>query len=139
MIDDRKVSGFLEISHTADWAIRVWAPDLAGLMEESARGMYALMECQLQLVPGTGRHFELQSGDAEDLLVAFLAEILNYVEQDKVGFESFNLQVNQNGLAAQLTGGQIIHQGKEIKAVTYHNLSIQQVHGRFEATIVFDV
>lgn len=139
MIDDRKVSGFLEISHTADWAIRVWAPDLAGLMEEGARGMYALMECQLQLVPGTERHFELQSGDAEDLLVAFLAEILNYIEQDKVGFESFNLQVNQNGLAAQLTGGQIIHQGKEIKAVTYHNLSIQQVHGRFEATIVFDV
>jgi len=139
MIDDWKVSGFLEISHTADWAIRVWAPDLAGLMEESARGMYALMGCQLQLVPVIERSFEVQNGDAEDLLVAFLAEILNYAEQEKVGFESFNVRITHNYLAAQLSGGIIIHQGKEIKAVTYHNLSIQQIHDRFEATIVFDV
>ncbi len=31
--------GYEEIPHTADWSIRVWAEDLAGLLAESARGM----------------------------------------------------------------------------------------------------
>ena len=139
MVNDWQESGFIEISHTADCAIKVWASDLAGLMEESGRGMYALMDCQVQSEPVIERYFELQSGDAEDLVVAFLVELLHFAEKEKIGFANFNVHIDQNRLTAHLTGGHIIKLGKEIKAVTYHNLSIQQVHGRFETTIVFDV
>ena len=34
--------GYREIEHTADWELKVWAPDLRGLLEQAARGMYAL-------------------------------------------------------------------------------------------------
>ena len=139
MVNDWKESGFIEISHTADWAIRVWASDLAGLMEESGRGMYALMDCQLQSEPVIERYFELHSGDGEDFLVAFLAELLYFAEYEEIGFVNFDIRIDLNRLTAHLTGGHIKKLGKEIKAVTYHNLSIQQVNGRFETTIVFDV
>jgi SHS2 domain-containing protein len=139
MDNDRKESGFLEISHTADWAISVWAPDLEGLLVESARGMYALMHFQIQGEPRFERYFELQSEDAEEMLVSFLGELLHYAEYENICFDQIILRIQEYHLKANLTGSSIIKQHKEIKAVTYHNLRIKKIHDRLEATIVFDV
>jgi SHS2 domain-containing protein len=38
-----------------------------------------------------------------------------------------------------MLGAPVESQGKEIKAVTYHNLVIQKTQQGFETTIVFDV
>ena len=65
--------GFEEISHTADWALRVWADDLEGLFAEAARGMNALSGAQLAEGPKVKRTFEAEAPDAESLLVAFLS------------------------------------------------------------------
>ncbi len=62
-------SGYKEIEHTADWELEVWAPDLLGLLEQAARGMYALSgTC---LAPGTRlrRSLSLPANDPESLLV----------------------------------------------------------------------
>ncbi len=42
---------FEEIPHTADWSIRVWADDLAGLLAEFARGMNWLAGAELSEGP----------------------------------------------------------------------------------------
>ena len=40
-------AGFLEVSHTADRSLRVWAPTMDELFSQAARGMYQLMgTCQ---------------------------------------------------------------------------------------------
>ena len=39
--------GFREHAHTADWELEVWAPDLPTLLEQAARGMYAISGVQL--------------------------------------------------------------------------------------------
>ncbi|MFA5873569.1 MAG: archease [Anaerolineales bacterium] len=39
-----------ELPHTADWCLRVWAADMAGLFAEAARGMNALSG--VRLAPG---------------------------------------------------------------------------------------
>jgi len=39
---DNSQSGFREREHTADWELQVWAPSFSGLLEQAARGMYAL-------------------------------------------------------------------------------------------------
>jgi len=36
------VSPYVEVEHTADWALRVWAPTLEELFVDAARGMYEL-------------------------------------------------------------------------------------------------
>jgi len=37
-MNEKSLSGFEEIRHTADWALRVWAPDLSTLFTQAAQG-----------------------------------------------------------------------------------------------------
>ena len=135
----QKALGFQERPHTADWALDVWAPDLPTLLEQAARGMYALMGTRLRAEPRTQRSFELRSSDPESLLVAFLSELLYWGEQEGLGFDTFHLALSGETLQANVGGAPIESQSKEIKAVTYHNLAIRQGERGLETTVVFDV
>lgn len=130
--------GYEEIAHTADWAIRVWAPDLMGLFETAAQGMYDLLGVEPAEGTQVRREVSLQAIDAESLLVAFLNELL-YILEDGVAIGSFQMTVTGQALAGILIGGKSSGQSKEIKAVTYHNLTIEATGRGMEATVVFDV
>lgn len=131
--------GFEEISHTADWAVRVWAPDLPSLFMEAALAMNALSGVRLQDGARLKREFEAQGSDAESLLVAFLSELVYYQEQEGLAFDAFKLQVAGTRLQVEMKGAQILSVDKAIKAVTYHNLKILETDQGLETTIVFDV
>ena len=77
--------------------------------------------------------------DGENLLVKFLNELLFLSEQEGLAFDEFDLRLEDNELEARLIGAPIINQGKEIKAVTYHNLRIRKVPQGLEVNLVFDV
>lgn len=132
-------AGFREIEHTADWALRVWAPDLAGLLEQAARGMYTLSGITLARAPRQRRSLKVESNDAEGLLVNFLTDLLHFAESENLAFDEFGLAISEAEAVANLEGAPISERKKEIKAVTYHNLQIQQQTQGLEAEIVFDV
>jgi SHS2 domain-containing protein len=69
-------AGYREIEHTADWEIEVWAHDWSTLLEQAARGMYALTSTHLKPTPRLSRELILQAYDCESLLVKFLGELL---------------------------------------------------------------
>ena len=117
-------SGYYEITHTADWALFIWAPDIVRLLETAAKGMYYLLGIKLQ--PGEReRHvIEMDAHDPEDLLVAFLSELLFWLENG-TGFDQFDLSLEGSHLSVMMEGGRIGTHFKEIKAVTYHGLAIQ--------------
>ena len=131
--------GFQEQPHTADWALGVWAPDLVGLLQEAARGMYALMHTRLQAEPREAYRFEIAALDRETLLVMFLSELLYFTQRDDVAFDQFDLTHDGKRLIAEVEGAPIESVAKEIKAVTYHNLAVRETERGLEATIVFDV
>jgi SHS2 domain-containing protein len=131
--------GFKEIPHTADWSLRVWADDLAGLLAESARGMNWLAAVELADSPREKRTFEAEGLDSESLLVAFLSELVYYAEQDNMGFDDFEITLKNDRLKVKMGGAPLKALGKAIKAVTYHNLEIEQTARGLEAVIVFDV
>lgn len=131
--------GFEEISHTADWSVHVWAEDLAALFAESARAMNSLAGVETDPSPRVKRTFESEGMDAESLLVAFLSELVYYQEQENLAFDLFELQVETRKLKAAMEGGEIVTVDKAIKAVTYHNLKVEQTERGFETTLVFDV
>lgn len=133
------LAGFEEIEHTADWSLRVWAPDLVGLLEQAARGMFDL--CGIRLAEGTRvtREITVESTDAEGLLVNFLGELLHILDQDRLAFDEYQLAVAENVVKAKLQGAPVLERKKEIKAVTYHNLWIEEKSAGVEALIVFDV
>jgi len=134
-----QISGYREIEHTADWELEVWAPDLRGLLEQAARGMYALSGTRWESSPLERRELDLHADDAESLLVLFLGELLHFIEQDNLAFAEFQLELHGYTLHAQLLGAQIENIDKEIKAVTYHNLAVRQSENGLIVNIVFDV
>ena len=132
-------AGFIERSHTADWELEVWAPDLPALFEQAARGMYMLAGLRLQEGPYVKRRLELQANDDEILLVQFLDELLYLQSVEGIAFGKFQLQITGNELKAELEGAPVASLDKEIKAVTYHNIKIQAGPRGLEVRIVFDV
>ena len=130
---------FEEIPHTADWSIRVWADDVAGLLIESARGMNWLAGAELADEPRITRTFETEEPDDESLLVAFLSELVYYAEQENLGFNDFDIQIKNGRLKAEIRGAPLESLSKAIKAVTWHNLKINKTARGLEVEIVFDV
>jgi SHS2 domain-containing protein len=132
--------GFREHPHTADWELEVWAPDLATLLEQAARGMYTLSGMRLLAGSPQERSIALHAADAEGLLVNFLTELLWVEQEEGLGFDDFAITVeDQINLRAELRGSAIANLDKEIKAVTYHNLAVETTSQGLRVNIVFDV
>jgi SHS2 domain-containing protein len=127
------------VEHTADWGLEVWAPDLPGLMEEAARGMFELMGVVVSEESRCHRQLEIGADDREQLLVSFLEELLFIAEAENLAFDGFLLKLVDTNLLARLEGGFIVSRTKEIKAVTYHNLEISESKRGLKTKIVFDV
>lgn len=133
------LSGFTENEHTADWELHVWAPDLAGLLEQSAQGMYHLMGVHER--EGAPQHHQIciNYQDEEDLLVSFLSELLFLLETKNLVFDQFTWRFMPSSLVVNMTGTMVASLTKEIKAVTYHNLSIHKSNLGLEVDVVFDI
>ena len=132
--------GFEEIPHTADWSVRVWAQDLPSLLAESARAMNALAGTVTGPGPRLEQAFASEGPDIESLLVAFLSELVYYQEQDHgLAFDTFDIRMSDRHLSVTMEGSQITSVDKAIKAVTYHNLKIEETSRGYEVVIVFDV
>lgn len=140
-----ELAGFRELVHTADWELEVWAPDLPGLLEQAARGMFKLAGARLQDSPRQALRLQLAAADPESLLVSFLSELLFIVEQNHLGFSDYELEVCRVAdpagleLEANLQARPLLSLDKDIKAVTYHRLQVQSTPQGLRTRIVFDV
>ena len=133
-------AGYQELEHTADWQLKAWGADVPSLFEQAALGMVDLSGIQLAANPRVTKELRLEAPDREILLVDFLSELLYLGETENIGFDDFDLQVEDAVLHAKIEGAPIESQTKEIKAVTYHNLKIEErPDGVWEVNIVFDV
>ncbi|HSO27849.1 MAG TPA: archease [Anaerolineales bacterium] len=134
-------AGFREVAHTADWELKIWGPDLSALLEQAARGMYTLSGIAVDRERLIEQELHVEGLDGESLLVAFLNELLYLAENEALAFERFEFILTDFNLHARMTGGKILSQSKEVKAVTYHNLEIQPgADGNgLTANIVLDV
>ena len=128
------------VEHTADWALHVRGPDLAGLFGRAAAGMARLLAGDGAVPLEEARELALAADDAESLLVEFLGELAYWAERDGLVCPVVALsEVSPTMLRATARGGRLTELQKPIKAVTYHDLSIRPYDGGLEVTIVFDV
>jgi len=130
---------FEELPHTADWALRVWAGNLPALFSEAARGVNALSGAQPAPGARLSRVFAAEAPDVENLLVLFLSELVYAAEQERLVFDTFEIELNGSELKVNMSGAPLLSLNKSIKAVTYHNLQVRQTEAGFEVEIVFDV
>jgi SHS2 domain-containing protein len=110
------------------------------LFEKAAEGMISLSEIKLAQEERIRRSVSFDSPELESLLVMFLEEILYYGEHHGLGFNRFEVEIQEGySLKSLLYGAEIAKIQKEIKAVTFHNMNISQTESGYEVMIVFDV
>ena len=139
MNEQTTLAGFIELDHTADRAIRVWASTPAKLFEQAARGMFALM-ADLSSVSSISRHeLTIEVDDLESALVDWLNELLYWHETLHEVYIEFTVLLDETRLHARFTGGPVASMRASVKAATFHDLTIRQDHaGTWRVDIVFD-
>jgi len=134
-------SGFVELDHTADWALRAQGTDLADLLAQAAGGMLSLAGA----IPTTGpiggtRSLTLRAADRETLLVRWLEEVLFLLESESLVPREMRLRVEGRFLlTARLGLCPVAQVRRAIKAVTFHDLCVVDNVEGLEAKLVFDV
>ncbi|MDP2921476.1 MAG: archease [Candidatus Omnitrophota bacterium] len=136
------------IDHTADIGIKARGVTLIELFENSAKGMFHIISCGKGPLKGERVTKKLEIKNTtdvlEDLLVNWLSELLYIFSKEKICIDSFRiLGLNNSGLTAEIEGSTIdLYQSSsytEIKAVTFHNLKIEEAVEGFSCAIIFDV
>jgi SHS2 domain-containing protein len=139
--------GYRDLEHTADKAIEAWGRSLSELFATAAEGMFA-ENYDLAEIPRVQEWtVEVEGELLEDLLHAWLAELLWIWERDEAvpcEFEVGELTDAPWRLRAVARGGPVpegvTYKGAAVKAVTYHQLRVwSDAEGRWRAHVVFDV
>jgi len=136
---------YREIEHTADVGIELEAPDLRTGLERSAAAMFDMI-CGLDSVGVSWRRrvtVKARSGDIENLLVRWLAELLYLFESERVLLSEFSIErIDERGLEADVAGQRYDPERHairvEIKAPTYHDLSIRRAGDGWAIRVIFD-
>lgn len=134
-------TGHVQIDHTADLALELWAPTEAELLAEAARAVVAIMTEGVELGGETAREIELDPVDAEDRLVQWVNEIIYLAVTEGFVVAECTLELQDSALRATVRGqpdaGDQI--AGELKSATYHDLVLEQRETGWWARLVIDV
>ena len=132
------------IDHTADLGIIVRGPDVNRLFVNAANAMIDLMIKRTRGNAQVFRDILIDAEDFSDLMVRWLGEILYLFVADKLIVDSIKIKsLRPNKLDATLAFASFkpAHHKvlREIKAVTYHQISVCKVNDEWEARVIFDI
>ncbi len=132
------------LDHTGDLGIRVWADDIKGTFQEAARALFDIITDLEKVEVHLKREIAVKGSGREELLVAWLSELLYLHEVKGLLFCDFKLAEIDEGNARGMAMGEEFHEGRHtiktsIKAVTYHQLEIKEEDGCWQAQVIFDI
>jgi len=144
LLSMKSASSFQPIDHTADVGYRLFAPTLAELFAVAGRALFDAITEHDSIQSKLERKIEVQAGDVEALLVAWLSELNFYCITEFELYGEFAIEeISPTAVRATVRGEKIdparhvIH--TEIKAVTYHELFVREAENGWEAQVIFDV
>ncbi len=135
---------FREIEHTADLGIEVEADTPQELFRRAGLALFSLMVSLDNVEAREEREETIEAEGWDDLLHDWLSSLLCQFLQD--GFIAAAITIDKIDSAhvhARLAGEKLDYNRHafetEIKAVTYHQLSVQCENGHWRARVIFDV
>jgi SHS2 domain-containing protein len=132
--------------HTADLGLRIVATDLEDLFRTAGEGLFdviAANRCDIQAADS--EPISLTAESTEDLLVAWLNELIYRCETRHRLYARFDVSVDQAGRSLEGTiGGEPIDRGRhvldhEVKAATHHGLSLERDNAGWIAEVILDI
>ncbi|MBW3539847.1 MAG: archease [Planctomycetes bacterium] len=132
--------------HTADLGLWVEAADLPMLFAEAGRGLCAMLVDNAEDVRADREiHIDVSGSEAEPeyLLFDWLNELLYRFETEGFLPAEFEVSIGAEGLKAVVRGeaaNPARHRmAHEVKAITYHRLSVEQTKGGWRAELIVDI
>jgi len=132
------------IDHAADMGIIVQAADIKDLFMRAAYAMTDIMAEGDIEGKRVRRELTVEGEDHPDLMVRWLGEVLYLFEAEKLIVRDIEItSVSETELESVLSLVRFRkgrHQiAREIKGVTYHQISVERKDGEWEARIIFDI
>jgi SHS2 domain-containing protein len=130
--------------HTADIGLHVYGSTLPELFIHAAQGMESLMVAPEQVEVQVSREIEVEGHDNISLLIAWLNELIFLFDTEYLLFRQFQIDVlTETQLKARAFGepndAQRHDLSSAIKAVTWHEASVEQMDDGYKARIIFDI
>ena len=130
--------------HTADIGLHAFGDTLAELFIHAAQGMESLMVAPEQVRVVTSREITVECHNAVSLLIGWLNELIFLFDTEYLLFRDFEIDtLTETRLVARASGEPYNAQHHElssaIKAVTWHEASIERTDGGYKARIIFDI
>ena len=130
--------------HTADLGLRIRAADLDTLFVEAAQCLFSAVVEDLATVRPIQKIEVRLPGDAIDyLLFDWLRALLYHFDAEHLLFGKFEVKVGNDGLVASAWGEPLDRSRHnlehEVKAITYHGLSVEKVGNEWEAEVIVDI
>lgn len=140
----KKRKRFDILDHTADIGLVIYGEDLETLFENAGVAFFHLITDLKKVRQREERRIELPGESLERLMVDWLNELLYLHEVENLLFKHFRVEsVGENGLRAVAKGEffqeetHVIYTG--VKAVTYHQIQVQQKDGGWRAQVILDL
>jgi SHS2 domain-containing protein len=135
---------FRFIDHTADIGVVVFGESLPELFQHAAQSFFSVVTEPKAIHEVETRSFSLDAPGLEELLVSWLNEFLFLFETQGLLFSRFEIKnLTKEHLEATAWGEKYVegtHPIKRvIKAVTFHQLSVQKQKGMWKTQIIFDL
>lgn len=131
--------------HTADVGISISCSTLQEVFSEAGIALFELIADRLENVhPEQTVFIRLQQKDRELLLFDWLNQLLYLFETEHWLFSRFDINLTDQGLEAKAYGEPCDNQrhplSHEVKAITYHQLKLQQQSdGGWLAEVIVDI
>ena len=130
--------------HTADIGLKVFGRNPADLFSNAGYALFDIITDISKVSPREKRGYSLERDCQEELLVEWMGNLLYTFDTELLVFSRFNIiKINDTSLEAEAEGRflneQILSIETAVKAVTYHNLSITEQNGIWEATVILDI
>jgi SHS2 domain-containing protein len=128
--------------HTADIGVRVFGTTLEELFVNAAAALYEAIGARKK-EERRRKNITIKAESVEDLLHDWLAELLFEFSARGVIYDEFEISNFKSQIieATACAGPADLSEARaEVKAVTYHQLRVEQsVDGSWTATVIFDV
>jgi SHS2 domain-containing protein len=140
----RGQAGFRLLEHPSDLGIEGSGSTIGEAFEQAALGLMAVIAVPETIEPLDERVVELDAEDVESLLVRWLSEILYLYDGEDYLLKEANIDsISPTNLRARLLGERYQpekHTLKlDVKAVTYHQLSIETKNDRTTVRVFLDI
>ena len=129
------------LDHAADVMVRCTGKDLEECFENAAYAMFDQTVDATSIEHSITKKIETSGTDDEERLYSFLSELLFVMDTESAVFNSFKVTFDGDKVTCICEGEPLDvkkhHAKAEIKAVTYHMLSVRKDVP--EVTVIFDV